>query len=1433
MDRQRISSGINKRMSTAFSLIMVLVLMLSALPTPTAQARTSDLFFAEYIEGSSNNKALEIYNGTGAAVDLAAGGYSIAMFSNGGTTASVTINLTGVVANKDVFVLAHASADSAILAQADQTNGAGWFNGDDAVVLRKGTTVIDVIGQIGYDPGSEWGTGLVSTADNTLRRKADICTGDTDGSNAFDPSVEFDGYAQNTYDGLGSHIANCDDPTVINEVLASTTGTDTEYIELYGEPGGSLAGLSLIYVESNNSAGPGTIDFRYDFLADAVLGTNGFYLIGTTSSLQSFYGVTPNIDIVPNSLENSSATVALVQTASLSGSSVSGSEVVLDAVGIVDATASTLYFSAPAIGPDGTFFPAGARRVVDGVDTDTAADWVIADFNLGPANTPTAGVSADVAPTVSATVPAAGAADVPVSSNISVSFSENVDVAAGAISIQCPVNTQVASNAAASNVGSVTIDPAADLPASTACAIVINASGVTDKDGVADALTGETTFNFTTGAGAVITPIHAIQGSGGTAASGTFTVEAIVVADYQTQGSGQLRGFFLQEEDADADADPATSEGIFIFCSSCPVPVSVGDKVRVSGASSEYFNMSQLSAAAADSITVLSSNNDLPTSASINLPIPGVPSGDLPAATAAINAYYETMEGMLVTFSDALSVSEYFELARYGQVILSEGGRPRTFTDANAPSASGLIDHEINLATRTVILDDTDNRQNRPVDTPNTAYYHPVPGLSSGNFFRGGDTIANLTGVLHWSYAGQTGTDAWRIRPVTEKYTYAFTPVNARPTLPEVSGRLKVTGYNVLNYFLTVDTTASDDNGFCGPTGAQDCRGADSAQELERQRTKLLAALSGLNADVVGLMELENTAGVEPLADIVAGLPGYAYINTGTIGGDAIKVGLIYKTATVQPVGDYAILDGSVDARFNDARNRPTLAQTFEEISTGARFTVAVNHLKSKGSGCGVGDDDTSTGQGNCNVTRTQAALALADWLASDPTGSGDADVLIIGDMNSYAKEDPIVALENAGYSNLLTAFGGAEAYSYVYDGQLGYLDHALANASLSSQVAGAVEWHINADEIPLFDYNDDVRDSGEADAFEEESDVFPLYSPDQYRTSDHDPVLIGLNLLPETPTVDAGGPYSANEGQTITLNASGADPQGGALSFAWDLDNDGTFETPGASVPFTVVDGPAGYPVSVQVSDAAGFTATASATVSGVNVAPNLGSINAPITPQAVNTVINASAFFTDPGVLDTHTASIDWGDGSVETTAVSETNGDGSVSGSHAYTAAGIYNVIITVTDKDGAADQEISAPVVVFDPNGGFVTVGGWFMSPAGAYHPDPSKTGKASIGFVAKYVKHSANPVGHMQFTLKSVNQVFDATSFDYLVMTSMTAMVRGSCTLNDEGNYAFLIIAHDGSPDTLHIKIWDPTTGEIIYDNDYDQPLGGGQIQVHR
>jgi len=260
-------------------------------------------------------------------------------------------------------------------------------------------------------------------------------------------------------------------------------------------------------------------------------------------------------------------------------------------------------------------------------------------------------------------------------------------------------------------------------------------------------------------------------------------------------------------------------------------------------------------------------------------------------------------------------------------------------------------------------------------------------------------------------------------------------------------------------------------------------------------------------------MEIENykAGGVDvPLANLVDGVNAvvgagtYAAVETGPIGDDVIKVAMIYKPATVSLNGAFAVLDSSVDPTFNDEKNRPALAQTFTENATGESVTVAVNHLKSKGSNCdSLGDPDLGDGAGNCNLTRTSAAAALVSWLAADATGTGEDDVLVIGDLNSYDMEDPIDALIAGGYSDLVADFGGEYAYSYVFSGEWGYLDYAMANVSLQSAVTGTTVWHINADEPDILDYNLDFKKPAQQ----------ALYEPNAYRASDHDPVIVGLTL--------------------------------------------------------------------------------------------------------------------------------------------------------------------------------------------------------------------------------------------------------------------------------------------------------------------------------
>jgi predicted extracellular nuclease len=265
-----------------------------------------------------------------------------------------------------------------------------------------------------------------------------------------------------------------------------------------------------------------------------------------------------------------------------------------------------------------------------------------------------------------------------------------------------------------------------------------------------------------------------------------------------------------------------------------------------------------------------------------------------------------------------------------------------------------------------------------------------------------------------------------------------------------------------------------------------------------------------MDADIVGLAELENDASgsVALLVDALnesEGAGSYDYIDTGTIGSANIKTGLVYRPATVSPVGPFAVLDSSVDERFNSRLNRPALAQTFARSDNGATLTLVVNHLKSKGSACtSVGDPDLGDGQDDCNLTRTRAVAAMADWLATDPTASGDPDVLIIGDLNANLQEDPIVELENAGYVNLLETMLGPTRYSFAFDGQAGALDHALASPALAPQVTDVRDWHINADEPAVLDYNLE-RDRDPA--------LFEATTP--FRSSDHDPTIIGIDLTP------------------------------------------------------------------------------------------------------------------------------------------------------------------------------------------------------------------------------------------------------------------------------------------------------------------------------
>ncbi len=340
------------------------------------------------------------------------------------------------------------------------------------------------------------------------------------------------------------------------------------------------------------------------------------------------------------------------------------------------------------------------------------------------------------------------------------------------------------------------------------------------------------------------------------------------------------------------------------------------------------------------------------------------------------------------------------------------------------------------------------------------------------------------------------------------------------------------------------------------------------------------------------------------------------------------------------------------------------------------------------------------------------------------------------------------------------------------------------------------------------------------------------------------------INPANRPPTVDAGGPYNVFEGGAVELVASGFDPEGGPLIYAWDLDNNGDFEAAGQTVSFSAanLDGPGSHTVTVVVTDSGSLTAKHSVVVTVVNVAPTVGAVSAPIDPVAVNGVVSANASFTDPGVFDTHTAVWDWGDGASSAGNVVESNGSGAVSGSHSYAAAGIYTVKVTVADDDGDSGVAVFSYVVVYDPSAGFVTGGGWIDSPVGAYTPEPSLTGRANFGFVAKYQKGAHVPTGETQFQFRVANLNFQSVSYEWLVVAGAKAQYKGTGTINGSGSYGFMLTAIDGAinggggSDKFRIKIWDKNNSDVIvYDNKMGESddssaatvIGGGSIVIHK
>ena len=533
--------------------------------------------------------------------------------------------------------------------------------------------------------------------------------------------------------------------------------------------------------------------------------------------------------------------------------------------------------------------------------------------------------------------------------------------------------------------------------------------------------------------------IPQIQGAGTSSSYVGQEVKTSGIVTAKFIGTNKIGGYFIQ--DPTGDGNVLTSDGVFV--STTTDNVAVGDNVEVTGTVSETNGRTQLVNVTATNI--VSSNNVLPvTHVQYN----------------ASNWNWEQYEGMLLQFDQTLYVTSNYYLLKYGQLSLNPV-RKYAATNQCLPGSAEYTAMVALNAKAEITLDDGINVTNNM----------PIQFADVNGTRRTGERVNNLNAVVD-----NIGSSY---------YVYASTsPIffgNPRPATPTDLGNcnLKVCAAN-LEYYLPYNYTGT--------------YGAANAAQAEQQHTKIIAALKAIDADIYGLIEIEE--GQNALTKLVNSLnvavPGrYAFIDDGGLpDGTYIKVGYIYRTDKVKP---YLSLKENTGTSSSKYRKK---GQAFTLNSNNERFIFSLNHFKAK-SGCpssGV-DADQGDGQGCYNASRVTEATSTLSFVSDWKNYYNDNDVLIMGDLNAYGKEDPVQTLVKAGYVDMHRAFHADSAYSYMYNGAAGYLDNVLASSSMRSQITGVSVFHVNADEPTMFEY------SGSA------------YQPDMYRYSDHDPVVVGLLL--------------------------------------------------------------------------------------------------------------------------------------------------------------------------------------------------------------------------------------------------------------------------------------------------------------------------------
>lgn len=579
--------------------------------------------------------------------------------------------------------------------------------------------------------------------------------------------------------------------------------------------------------------------------------------------------------------------------------------------------------------------------------------------------------------------------------------------------------------------------------------------------------------------------IAEVQGSGAATpipADQVVTVEGIVTGDHRTGG---YRGIYLQTAGSGGatDATPGRSDGIFVFLANSNPGVAIGDLVRVTGRASEFNGVTQLNGSAAGAVELVQAGVGVPAVT--------------PLPATVLGSAREAFEGMLVRPTGTYRLVSSHNLQNFGELWTSAGSAmPVEAFETQAPGTTAANNITTANSNARLLLDD-----GYSIRTDNAAHPGDQPYFTKNVVVRNGDAVNFPAGgsLLSFDFGN------WRLQPpvpVNDASPAAlkptFTTANPRPatTAPAVGGDVTVAAFNVLNYF----TTLRDEN--------PQARGASNAEQFAIQKSKIVAAINGLDADIVALQEIENSVKLgeapdEALADLVAGLNAAAgskvwdYVRTPAALHDAaitdvITNAIIFKPAVVKRSGEAQTL---IDETVWDNAREP-IAQTFKYDKQ--FVTVVANHFKSKT----PPDPNQQPGQDAFNQDRVDQAnslLAFANGLSDGRKNS----VYLVGDFNAYAKEDPIKVFTDAGWSDLLFTKARGQ-YTYTFDGELGSLDHVIASPAAADKVTKAAVWSINSPEWAGREYWGTAAESG---------------TP--FRSSDHDPIVVGVGTEGVPGTVD------------------------------------------------------------------------------------------------------------------------------------------------------------------------------------------------------------------------------------------------------------------------------------------------------------------------